>query len=313
VNVSFAAIDALPRWTLRHMRGFGAKPSITREHVMSISTNMESGLERAQTDRGAPREVKVWDAPTRVFHWLLVAMVGVAWLSSEEEGFAFLVHTWAGYTILAALIFRLAWGFIGGAYARFSSFLRSPATTLSYVRQFVALKPPHFIGHNPLGGWMVVALVAVLALIVMSGLFAKGEEGLAGVWAGSAIGLSAHDWYEVHELMFNLLLALIGLHIVGVIVDQLLSRDNLIRAMITGNKRVSAQEPTLSAATVGVMRAVAVALMALIATGYLVGWQLPGGDGRDADATVQQREAQEGRLMKHEEHEHHDDEDGDDD
>ncbi|HZR03810.1 MAG TPA: cytochrome b/b6 domain-containing protein [Burkholderiales bacterium] len=255
---------------------------------MSISPTTTAISNPQQDARAAEREVKVWDVPTRAFHWLMVVLVALAWATGEEEGVWFAIHALAGYAVLAALLFRIVWGFAGGAYARFSSFLQPASVTASYVKQLIRLRPPRFVGHNPLGAWMIIALLLVLALMVVSGLFAEGEEGLAGPWASSAIGVSARQWYEIHEVLFNVLLGLIAIHVAGVVIDQLLTRDKLVKAMFTGRKRVPDQAQILEGATVSATRVVTVLIAALIVTGFLVGWQLPSTTASDGKSMGEQ-------------------------
>jgi cytochrome b len=225
--------------------------------------------------------VQVWDLPIRIFHWSLVVLVGIAWATSEEKGIPFLVHTIAGYAVLAALIFRIIWGFVGSAHARFASFLQPLSVVTSYSKQLLKLQPTRFVGHNPLGGWMIVMLLTTLALIVASGLLAKGGEGMAGPWASGALGLSGRAWYEVHEELFNVLLGLIVIHVAGVIVDQLLTGERLVRAMFTGTKQVAATEQVLEATRMGLLKPVGILIFAVLATGFIVGWQFPASNSQE--------------------------------
>lgn len=236
-------------------------------------------------------EAKVWDVPTRIFHWSLVALVAIAWASGEEEGYGFIIHSIAGYAVIVALLFRIVWGFVGGAYARFNSFLAPWSTTLAYGKQLLRFKPPRCVGHNPLGGWMVILLLAVLALLTVSGLFAQGDEGVAGPWAQAAVGLSAHQWYELHEVLFNVLLLLVAIHIAGVVLDQILTGDKLVRAMFSGVKRVSQRDRLSDRVSVGATRAWLTLAAAVIVTGFLVGWQLP--SATDTEARRSQEDAHE--------------------
>jgi cytochrome b len=250
-----------------------------RELMSTTSNDLRSAGD--ENVRGVSLQlVPVWDLPTRIFHWLIVVLVIVAWVTSEEKGLAFVLHSLAGYALIAALIFRFAWGFVGGSYARFSSFLQPWPVVASYTKQLIRRKPARYIGHNPLGGWMVILLLIVLAGIVTSGLFARGG-GVAGPWADINIGLSTRQWYEIHEVLFEVLSALIALHIIGVVVDQLLTGDKLVRAMFTGSKLVPANEP-VDATQPGIGKALAIVIIAVIATGFIVGWQLPGSDGKRA-------------------------------
>jgi cytochrome b len=185
--------------------------------------------------------IRVWDLPVRVFHWLLVVLVALAWVSGEAEGSGFVVHQLAGYGVLVAIVFRVLWGFMGSRHARFSDFLRPWRVVWDYAKRLAALSPPRSLGHNPLGGWMILLLLGTLAVLVVTGLFA-GEEGLGGPLRGTVSPSMAEGLAEVHEGLTVFLLVLIGIHVAGVGADSLLTRDNLVWAMLTGRKEVSAEE-----------------------------------------------------------------------
>jgi cytochrome b len=168
--------------------------------------------------------MKVWDHGVRWLHWTLVTAISVAWLSTLRLGFVQL-HEPAGYIALGAVTARLVWGYIGSHYARLSQFVRSPSSTLHYARLLKRKQEPRYIGHNPLGGWMVVALLACVAGTGFTGwLFTTdmfwGTAGLA----------------QLHSFLAWTLLVLIALHLIGVIFTSLRHRENLVRAMITGRK-----------------------------------------------------------------------------
>ena len=192
------------------------------------------------------RSVRVWDLPTRVFHWTVVALVAVAWISAEGEGLLFRVHAVCGYLLLAILCFRLIWGVIGSEHARFGDFVRPWPVVRDYAKNLAVLSPPRHLGHNPLGGWMVVVLLTVLAAIVATGLFSyhEGDAGplahLIGRGAGEAVS-------EVHEGLTSVLGWLIALHVAAVFADWLITSDNLIRAMWTGTKTVPADSTVTDA------------------------------------------------------------------
>lgn len=198
------------------------------------------------------QRIKVWDIAVRLFHWSLAILFFLAYLSGELEGS---VHALAGYAVLALLGIRLVWGFIGTKHARFSDFIYGPAATLRYVRSLASRSPLHYLGHNPLGGWMVVALLASLLGASWSGLEAyavKGHGPLAGIEKQFIAPAMANDdedregegeeaegdefWEEIHESLSNLALFLVFLHIVGILIASALHRENLIKAMITGYK-----------------------------------------------------------------------------
>ena len=209
------------------------------------------------------KEIRVWDPLVRLFHWSLVLAFSIAYLSGEEESN---LHIYAGYVVLGLIAFRVVWGLIGSRYARFSDFVTSPATLAHYLKGLLARKPQHYVGHNPAGGWMVVAMLICLFIVSVSGLKVYAiEEGL-GPLAGEIPALTlvsparaddddddhrgheknekGHDedeaaeefWEELHEVSSNIMLLLIVLHIGGVILASRLHDEHLVKAMITGKK-----------------------------------------------------------------------------
>lgn len=169
------------------------------------------------------KRILVWDLPTRWFHWLLALSFAGAWLTAESERYSDL-HVMLGYTLLGLIAFRLLWGFVGTRYARFADFAYSPATVVRYVKSLFARQPEHFLGHNPAGA---VAIFLLLALGIASGI--------SGWMTYNELG---GEWLEEgHELLSNLMLAVVGIHIAGVIASSWLHRENLARAMVTGYKQ----------------------------------------------------------------------------
>jgi cytochrome b len=167
--------------------------------------------------------ILVWDLPTRWFHWLLALSFAGAWLTGDSERYRD-IHVMLGYTLLGLIAFRLVWGFVGTRYARFADFAYSPGSVVHYVKSLVARKPEHYLGHNPAGA---VAIFLLLALGIASGV--------SGWLTYNEIG---GEWLEeAHELFANVMLAVVGVHIVGVIVSSWLHRENLARAMVTGYKQ----------------------------------------------------------------------------
>lgn len=181
------------------------------------------------------REIKVWDIAVRLFHWSLATLFVLAYVSGEEwEG----VHVFAGYVIGVLIVFRVLWGFIGTRHARFTDFVRSPATVREYLRQMLHFRTPRYVGHNPAGGAMVIALLTALAITVITGIALHGAQDFAGPLAGVLRGEFATDLLEgLHELAANLSVFLIVLHVAGVIFSSFEHGENLIRAMITGRKK----------------------------------------------------------------------------
>lgn len=179
-------------------------------------------------------EVRVWDILVRLFHWSLVVAFAIAWLT--EDDFETL-HQWAGYCVAGLLTFRILWGLIGTRYARFTQFIYSPARIKRYLRSLLSGHPEHYMGHNPAGGAMVIALILCLGLTAFSGMALLATEGHGPLASTFFAGWSEDLLEEVHEFFANGTLLLVMLHVAGVLVSSLLHGENLVRAMITGRKR----------------------------------------------------------------------------
>lgn len=171
----------------------------------------------------AAATVKVWDLFTRIFHWGLVASFAIAYLSAEEIE---TLHVWAGYAAAALIAWRLVWGVLGPGYARFAQFVKPPAAVLWYLGAVATGHEPRYIGHNPAGGAMVVALLAMLA-----GLSATGIMMTTSTFEHSKA------LEEIHDVLANVTLGLVALHVAGVALASVRHHENLVRAMITGRKR----------------------------------------------------------------------------
>lgn len=217
------------------------------------------------------KTVKVWDPVVRIGHWVLVIAFFTAYFTEEE----FLTqHVWAGYTVGAIVIFRFFWGLGGtGKHARFSNFIYSPKAVFGYLKGLAQGKPQHYLGHNPAGGAMVIALLLSLCGTVFTGLNLYAVEENAGPFAqfhmsqtsslptvaivseakadedddeqktqhGEKFVVNEQDeefWEELHEFFANFTLFLVGLHVLGVIFSSLIDKENLVKAMITGKKEV---------------------------------------------------------------------------
>ncbi|MDO8459242.1 MAG: cytochrome b/b6 domain-containing protein [Burkholderiaceae bacterium] len=174
------------------------------------------------TDSTTPTKILVWDAPVRVFHWLLVLSFAGAYLTAESERWR-LLHVSLGYTLGGLVAFRILWGLIGTRYARFASFVRGPAAVTRYVRTMLSGKPEHHIGHNPAGAVAIVLLLLSSIAIVASGWAIYNDVG-------------GHLVEELHEGASNFMLIVVGVHVAGVLVASWLHRENLVRSMVTGKK-----------------------------------------------------------------------------
>ncbi|GAB4477135.1 MAG: hypothetical protein OHK0044_23380 [Burkholderiaceae bacterium] len=189
-------------------------------------------------------KILVWDLPTRAFHWLLALSFAGAWLTAESERWRD-VHVLLGYTAAGLVAFRLLWGFVGTRYARFASFTLAPRAVFDYLKSLAALRPQHYVGHNPAGSWAILALLALLAATAATG------------WASYA-QIGPRWLEELHEGAANATLALVLLHVAAVVVSSLLHRENLVAAMLSGYKSGT------GAAAAGTRWAVAVLLVGAV-------------------------------------------------
>ena len=200
------------------------------------------------SDTKEPSRIDVWDLPLRLFHWLLVLAVAVAFLSSEEDSPLNVWHVLAGWVAGVLIVFRLVWGFVGGEHSRFADFVR-PSRVGEHISGLLHRRSERTLGHNPLGGLSVILLLALAAATVLSGAF--GGEG-------------AEDF---HELIAWTLLAFVGLHVAAVVAMSVLERENLVAAMITG-KKPGQRHPRGANARPPGLTGVAVAMVVLALTVY---------------------------------------------
>lgn len=180
--------------------------------------------------------MKIWDLPVRLFHWSLAALMAFSWWSGTRGGDWLPLHERSGYAILTLTIFRMLWGIAGSESARFASFVRGPRAAFAYARSLAARRPPPYLGHNPLGGWMVLALLTSLLFQAASGLFATDDVAFSGPLAHDVGERTSELVTALHKLNFDLLLALVALHLTAVLTHVALRRDGLLAAMFTGRK-----------------------------------------------------------------------------
>jgi cytochrome b len=212
----------------------------------------------------------VWDLPTRIFHWALVLLVGLnLFLIEPRGGILTVVHFLAGYVVLALVLFRLVWGFIGSPRSRFADFVQRWPAVSSYAARLRRLDLPHSIGHNPLGGWMIVLLLAALGVIVLTGLAASGRAAAGPLALYLPVAWTA-VLGEVHQLAANLLIALIVVHVAGVAVDWFLTGDNLVAAMWTGRKRLPPEAAAVERPVAPVRRAALVGAATVVIVAGLI-------------------------------------------
>jgi cytochrome b len=184
-----------------------------------MSTLREAGAAPAAETAG----VRVWDPLVRIAHWSLVAGVALAWLTSEAGQ---RWHEPIGWFVMAVVAVRLVWGFVGGRAARFAGFLRGPRAAIGYAKHVVRGDAPRYLGHNPLGAWMIVALLLTLVAVSVSGWLMTTDA-----FFGSELT------EEIHEASAEGLLVLVALHVAGVFYTGWHQGENLVRAMLSGRKR----------------------------------------------------------------------------
>lgn len=215
--------------------------------------------------------LRVWDLPTRLFHWALVGLVGGLYYTGSEGGNLMDWHLRFGYAVLALLIFRLAWGLAGSRSARFSDFIRGPAAVLGHLRSLWRGKPHPHAGHNPAGGWMVIALLLCLAVQVGTGLFANDDIFTEGPLAHRVGNDLSDRLTSIHKLNFTVLLSLVGAHVLAALI-YLWRGDNLFRPMVTGRKHIAGDPGIKEVNFVGSARAAALLAAAAALVWLLVSY-----------------------------------------
>ncbi|MDP3677386.1 MAG: cytochrome b/b6 domain-containing protein [Novosphingobium sp.] len=201
----------------------------------------------------------VWDLPTRLFHWGIVVLLGFSWWCAETGRMEW--HYRSGLTLCALVLFRLVWGFTGSSTARFSGFVKGPRTVWRYVRQKDGETQPLPLGHNPIGGWSVLVLLGLLTLQIVTGLFAVDLDGLE---SGPLSYLLDFDRGRtaalIHEVSFNVLLAVSAIHVLAILFYLVVRRRNLTWAMVSGYQRDGGGEGLVRAPLWRLVLAIVIAL-----------------------------------------------------
>ena len=206
----------------------------------------------------------IWDIPTRLFHWTMVLSFAGAWLTHESDQWLG-VHVFLGYLMLGMVVFRLIWGVVGTHYARFTSFWYGPLDALAYLKQVASASAPRHVGHNPTGSVAIYLLLALTAVVGISGFFTLGSEEQQGISAGWLSLTQGRFLKKLHEASAMVMLLLVIGHISGVVVESILHKENLARSMVTGSKM--AEHGTLA-----VLPKVGTAIMMLITILGFAGW-----------------------------------------
>ena len=218
------------------------------------------------------RAVKIWDLPVRLFHWNLVGLLAFLVWSGKTGGNAMEYHMYAGYWVLALVLFRVMWGFAGSTHARFANFLAGPGRAIAFAKKLMSKAPAPVAGHNPVGGWMVLVLLLSLLVQTGTGLFSNDDIAAEGpLFALVSKGLSDR-LSTIHSWNFNLLLLLTALHVTAVLLHLLVKKENLVTAMFTGVKTldVSADGTGIPVTRfVSAWRSLALFVLAIVAV-YLI-------------------------------------------
>lgn len=188
------------------------------------------------------KEISVWDPLVRIFHWTLVISFFTAYFTEDDFQ---TIHTWAGYTIISLLIVRIFWGFVGTKHAKFSDFIYSKQEIIRFIKDTFAFKAKRYLGHNPAGGAMIFLLILSLIITTTTGLFLFAiEEG-----QGPLAALLSSDWSvledafeELHEFFANFTLFLVFIHVAGVLVESFFHKENLVKSMINGKKKIDSNQ-----------------------------------------------------------------------
>ncbi|WP_454916486.1 cytochrome b/b6 domain-containing protein [Xanthobacter sediminis] len=192
----------------------------------------------SDADKSNWRWIKVWDAPTRLFHWALVALVATSYVTARNGWIDW--HFYAGYAILTLVAFRILWGLAGSETSRFSAFVRAPGAVFSHLRHVLKRKPEPEAGHNAAGAYMVLALLALLLFQAVSGLFSNDGLFTGGPLSGLVSGAVSDRITVLHGFSFDLILVAVALHVAAIVAYAVLLRQDLVRPMVTGWKKLPA-------------------------------------------------------------------------
>lgn len=211
-------------------------------------------------------QVRIWDLPTRLFHWTLLFGCIICWATATQFNDAMRWHFLAGYVTLAVLVFRVLWGIFGSSTARFSSFLSQLREIKTYLATFHYRQPSYTVGHSPLGGLATLALIITSLTVSITGLFANDAVMTKGPLAHWVSDNSSDSLTDLHQISFNILLSLVILHLIAIAYYRVVKRENLLRPMLTGHKKLPNHPSSISFVSNRI------ALIVLLLCSVLVGW-----------------------------------------
>lgn len=184
------------------------------------------------------KTVSVWDIPVRLFHWSLATSILMSFITAQIGGNAMEWHKRIGYFVIGLILFRVVWGFVGSYHARFKNFVYAPATVINYAKNLFKKDSAHYVGHNPMGGLSVVALIASVGFQTVTGLFSNDDILLEGPYASMVSKAFSDQMTRLHQLNSDLILILVGLHLSAIVFYAMFKKEQLIEAMLTGKKDI---------------------------------------------------------------------------
>jgi len=199
-----------------------------------------------QTSENSAKTLKIWDLPVRIFHWSLVILFIAAYITNVLGTNYFKYHLWCGYAIIVLVSFRIVWGIVGTYHARFTTFVRNPVATAKYAINVFKRNDKHYVGHNPLGALMVIALLLTIFIQAVTGLFTNDEIFNTGPLYGYISNELSLKLTSLHRQLFYWILGAVVLHIAAVIIHVFFKRDNIVKAMFTGKKSAQNAESAKS-------------------------------------------------------------------
>ncbi len=198
--------------------------------------------------------IRVWDLPVRLFHWLLTLSILGLFITVQLGSEWMEWHKRLGYVALGLVLFRVVWGFVGSHHARFATFVRKPSTVIAYAKSLRAGGAKQFLGHNPLGALSVIALLACVGFQAVSGLFANDDIDFQGPYASMVSKAWSNRLTGLHKLNSDLLLILLGLHLAAIAYYVFFKRENLLKAIVTGEKTIDVSASIRDAQMAGTPR-----------------------------------------------------------
>lgn len=234
-------------------------------------TNADQTESKSQTEINTqPKTLKVWDLPVRFFHWSLVSLFIAAYITNALGTNYFTYHLWCGYAIIVLVSFRIIWGLVGTYHARFSNFVRNPIATAKYAISVVKKTDKHYLGHNPLGAIMVVALLLIILIQAVTGLFTNDEIFNTGPLYAYISDEFSLKLTSLHRQLFYWILGAVLLHIAAVLIHVFFKRDNIIKAMLTGKKSAQDVEHEKSISSSRIILAVIIIVVLALVLAWII-------------------------------------------